>query len=97
MINGMNSLKDIKYISLALENCEGFDIEAKYILDIWFDEIHMGVGYNPKNKVYDGISVRGSFWTLPHGVCNSAGVGVICHHIRTHFHCKLDKEILGLQ
>ncbi len=54
MINGMNSLKDIKYISLALENCEGFDIEAKYILDIWFDEIHMGVGYNPKNKVYDG-------------------------------------------
>ncbi len=50
----MNSLKDIKYISFALENCEGFDIEAKHILDIWFDEIHKGVGPNKEDEVYDG-------------------------------------------
>lgn len=50
----MNSLKDIKYIFFALENCEGFDIEAKYILDIWFDEIHRSVGPNQEDEVYDG-------------------------------------------
>lgn len=54
MIIDINSLKDIRYISFALENCEDFDIEAKYILDIWFDEIHMGVGKTQENEVYDG-------------------------------------------
>ena len=54
MVIDQNSLKEIKNISLALENCECFDIEAKFILDIWFDKIHMGVGHNSENKAYDG-------------------------------------------
>lgn len=49
-----NIIKDIKYISLALENCECFDIDAKYILDIRFDKIRMGIGRDRNNKIYDG-------------------------------------------
>ena len=32
-----DSLKEIKYISLGLENCEDFDIPTKYIVDINFE------------------------------------------------------------
>lgn len=51
---GTNDLKDIKYISLILENCEAFDIDTKYILDILFDDIHTDVGHGRDNEVYDG-------------------------------------------
>lgn len=54
MIIDKSSLKNIEKISLGLENCESFDIESKYIVDIWFDEIDMGVGTNKVNRAYDG-------------------------------------------
>lgn len=54
MIIDNNSLKDIKYITLALENCEDFDIQSKYILDIRFGEINTEAGDTEKKKVNDG-------------------------------------------
>lgn len=47
-------LSEIEYISLALENCEDFDIDNKDILDFWTSEVKMGVGHNGENEIDDG-------------------------------------------
>ncbi len=50
-------LDQIRSVSLALENCEDFEIAADDILDFRTSEIRMGAGYNGENEVDDGCLV----------------------------------------
>lgn len=50
-------LNQIEHVSIALENCEEFEIAADDILDFWTSEVRMGVGYNGENEIDDGCLV----------------------------------------
>lgn len=54
----MNITKDIlpliDHITLALENCEDYEIKCEDILDIWFDEIKAGSAKSNNDISHDG-------------------------------------------